>query len=539
MSAMAVELRCPECRAKLRLPKAPEPDSEIECPKCSHVFATDENIVHAGAADDNEAPKKKPKPADESPKKSENNKSDKPKDKPKAPDNAFKRKKRKAKKRKTNPAVLWGIVGGAVVSLIVLIVIVFIVFGRKKPTEEMMSYLPDDCDSVTGINVGHVQKYPEFYKTCETQFNGRGFKKAMDVLAAALGSDANTVVDYVMQGEGKSGNDAVEATVIRTKSEFDPSLLSKMPGAKEYSGQGVKYYTIDDIPELKYSGVRVFAPTNRIVVFCREDTPQAKFNSMLTGNKDHPDATPFVRAGPLIKAVTRGTAWKFVVYGRSIERPQPPVKAENTGVKGGGPSDEDDLKKEIADILNSAKGMGYKASVGSRDVRGEWIVWMNNSDALSNLVKKWKEKDWVKDDEKPAPRWWKMVAQKSGGGKTAENALKDYLKFMSSGELFIVRGQLETKVLSVGTLVQAFTGQQGGSGTMSSPGGGAAPGGAAPGGKPGGGAPGNTPPGNTPPGKTPPGGQGPGTPGGPGPMPMNKPRRRRGRFVAIRAAGTA
>ena len=35
---MAVELRCPDCRAKLRLPDEPEPGSDVECPECNAVF---------------------------------------------------------------------------------------------------------------------------------------------------------------------------------------------------------------------------------------------------------------------------------------------------------------------------------------------------------------------------------------------------------------------------------------------------------------------------------------------------------------------
>jgi hypothetical protein len=45
---MAVEFRCPECRAKLRLPEAPDADAEIECPKCGHVFPAAGNAAGRG-----------------------------------------------------------------------------------------------------------------------------------------------------------------------------------------------------------------------------------------------------------------------------------------------------------------------------------------------------------------------------------------------------------------------------------------------------------------------------------------------------------
>jgi len=521
---MAVELRCPKCKAKLRLPQAPEPDSEIECSKCGFVFPTDDNLVHAGESDEAEKPaKRKPVENDEDnekPKKqSEANAEKKPSsqanknDNAKAADKPFKRKRRRGKKKKTNPVVMWGVIGGAVMILGFAAGILLWLMGRTTSTQEMMNYLPDDCDEVTGVNINHLRKYPEFNKACEPLYSSKGFKKAADVFSKALGSETDAVLEYVIQGEGKAGGkpdgDPVEATVLRTKMEFDTGLLSKIPGAKEYSANGVKYYTIDDIPELKYPGLRVFAPTNRLVIFCRGDIPEPKFKAMLAGNKDNLDNAVYKRAGPLIKGVTRGTAWKFILYGRSVPGPSLPTSTNPTSPGGAGPpgmskedSDDEKMRKDILDILNSAKGMGFKASIGSRDVRGEWVTWYKDSDAASSMRKKWKEKDWVKDDEKEPPRWWKTVAMKSGGGKTAENALKDGLSFRTSGETFSIRTSLETKTLKDGIsqLISSMTGQQGGGSPLMSgggmPGGPGGPGGAGPGGpkmQGGGAGPGNGP----------------------------------------------
>ncbi len=543
---MAVELRCPECKAKLRLPQAPEPDSEIECSKCGFVFPTDDNLIHAGESDEGEkAARKKPVEDDkEKPKKQSEANAEKPSSQgnknnnAKAADKPFKRKRRRGKKKKTNPVVMWAVIGGAVMILGFAAGILLWLMNRTTSTQEMMNYLPDDCDEVTGFNINHLRKYPEFNKACESLYSSKGFKKAADVFSKALGSETDAVLEYVIQGEGKAGGkpdgEPVEATVLRTKIEFDTSLLSKIPGAKEYTANGVKYYTIDDIPELKYPGLRVFAPTNRLVVFCRGDMPDNKFKAILNGNKDNLDNAVFKRAGPLIKGVTRGTAWKFILYGRGVPGPSLPTST-NSGISGGsGPpgttkedSDDEKMRKEILDVLNSAKGMGFKASIGSRDVRGEWVTWYKDSDAASNMRKKWKEKDWVKDDEKDPPRWWKNVAQKSGGGKTAENALKDGLSFRTTGELFIIRTSLETKTLKDGIsqLVSAMTGQQGGPSGM--PGGGMSGGMGGSGSGPGGPGGGPKMPGGGP-------GAGPGGPGkmpgpgsGPGGMPPpGKPRRR-------------
>jgi hypothetical protein len=446
---MAVELRCPECKAKLRLPVAPEPDSEIECPKCEHVFPCEENIVHAGAADEDDQPrKKKTGDADDEPKK-------KPEDASKGsgvPNEApkgGKRKRRKSKKRKTRSGVLVAIIAGAVLLIAFVAGALIWFFTKKSASQEMISYLPDECDEVWGINLGQLQKYPEFYKTCEGLISGTGFKRAGESVARALGDDTGTFVEYVVQGSGNSGGTPLEATVLKTKAEFDPGLLKGMAGAREGTLEGVTYYRISD-PGLGYPGARVFAPTNRLVVITRDDIPEAKFKAMITGNRD--GENPYKKGGPMARQVIRGTAWRYMLYsgaGGKVRPLQAPAAAQG-GQAGGSESDDDAIRKEVAEILSSAQGCGVKASVGSREVRCEFIVWYKDSEAASNQLKKWKEKDWVKDEEKEPPKWWKTLAGKTGAGKTAPNVIRDGLAFRSSGETFTIRSSMETKLLQGG-----------------------------------------------------------------------------------------
>jgi transcription initiation factor TFIIIB Brf1 subunit/transcription initiation factor TFIIB len=473
---MAVELRCPECRAKLRLPVAPEEGSEIECPKCGHVFPAEGNAASGARRADRDDEEDKPRKKtardtddDDQPKKKKKGK--KTATKAGGPAGQPRKKKRKLKKRKSNQMVLIGAIIGGLMVLGFFIGAIVWFFSRKSASQEMMMYLPDDCDEISGLNLGHLQKYPEFYKSCETAFGSTGFKRAADQFSKALGQEMNDTIDYVVQGVGKSGGQEVAATVLRTKAEFDTSLLNKLPGAAKGTRNGVDFYTINNIPELGYGGVRVFAPTNRLVVFCRADTPDSKFNAMLNGNKDSPDSTPFVRGGQLSKQVVRGTVWKFMIYGRSVAKLS--ASAPQGGQGGGQESDEDMLKKEIAEIISSAQGCGFKASVGSREVRGEWIVWYKDSDAANSMLKKWKEKEWIKDEEKDPPKFWKAVAQKSGGGKTAPNVLRDGLAFRQSGETFSIRTSMDVNLVKngVSSLVTAFTPQaSGGPGMPGMPG---------------------------------------------------------------------
>lgn len=463
---MAVELRCPECRAKLRLPDAPEEGSEIECPKCGNVFAAELAGAAARARSDGEGegdesrPRKRPPDDGDRPEKPR-----KPKKKKGAAADSGAPRKRLLKKRKSNPYVLYGAIGGGVLLLAVFITAIVWFFNRQSASQEMMLYLPDDCDEVSGINLGHLQKYPEFYTNAKTSFGNTGFKRAADMFSKALGQETDETITYVVQGNGRVGGSGQElaATVLRTREEFDTGLLSRLPDAKKGTRNGVDFYVIPDIPELGYGGIKVFAPTNRIVVFTRYDTPDSKFDAMLEGHAGSPDSTPFARSGQLGKQIVRGTAWKFMLYGRNVTKlAAPPAQAS----AGGNENEEDMLKREIADILAEAKGCGYKASVGSREVRGEFVVWYKDSDAANGMLKKWREKEWVQDEEKDPPKFLKSIAGKSGGGKTAINVIRDGLGFRQSGETFSVRTSMDVNLLKggVGGIVNAFNPNTGGPG---------------------------------------------------------------------------
>src|SRR5262249_52326104 len=253
-SIMAVELRCPECRAKLRLPSAPEPGTEVECPKCEHVFMAPESEADARPVkkrpaddEDDERPRKKARDedADDRPEekaRDEGEGGEKPKKKgkrKKKDDNQPKRKR--AKKKETNPMVLVfiGVFGLMVLGLIVTLLVWYL--GRKPAAYEMMSYLPEDTHSVMGLNITHCQKYPEFFKTVEQSYQSRGFKKAADALAKVAGTETNDLIDYMVYGESAKG----DVIILRTKKEFDTDALGKLPGARKQSPiDGRTYYTV-------------------------------------------------------------------------------------------------------------------------------------------------------------------------------------------------------------------------------------------------------------------------------------------------------
>ena len=471
---MAVELRCPDCRAKLKLKVAPDPGTEVECPKCGTVFP---------------APEPEPEPEEEAPKEkaSKKEKKEKKAKKPKAAAAPGAPKRRKAKKRETSKAALIAVITTGVFMLLSVTGVLIWFFTRTSKSVEMMYYIPEDANSAMGMNIGHAQKYPEFYKSVQTMHAGSDYKAAGDALAKAVGgADMDALADYVVKAHSGSG----WSIVFRTKAEFDAGLLAKLNGEKK-ALDGKTYYLV---PNMVPSGepVRVFAPTNRLLVVCtaarapdgKERMSEAVFKKILNGHADSKEKTLGVRMGDLGKRVTRGTFWQMMVFDAAL--PTVPVEAPPAG--GGAVSGEDNkaqLNRTITDTSSGARGVGIKASLGSREVRFEIDVWYKDSEKASSVARKWKDSELGKGDEGEPPRWFKESTQSLGDRKVAAQLLSN-IGFGASGDVFYARSSVETIDFqnAAGNALGRVTGQKAansGGGAMPGPG----PGG--PGGPPGGG----------------------------------------------------
>ncbi len=449
---MAVELRCPDCRARLRLKEAPEPGVEVECPECEHIFPAPD--LENG---DEPRPKKRAREEDDdrpARKPGENGAArKKKKGDPKVP------KKRRAKKKETNKTLMILLIIGGILFLTAVSGLLIWFFTRKPAAYEMMKYLPADAEWAVGLNVGHLHKYPEFVKQVEPSYANNAFKRAADAFAKAVGTDVNELLDYTVEGSGKSGS----AIVLRTKEEYDTEKLAKLPGAKKASSGN--YYTITPI---RGAGDRVFAPTNRIVVFCTGTLSKSTFDAMLNGNEGN-EETLALRADSLSRRAVRGTYWAIGTgnAGRSLI---PPAKKEaNFGGSGG------EFHAFMRSQLSGAKFTGFKASVGSRSVRFELIVGLADSDAASELYTKFKDSDLAKgDDALEPPRYWKDFASTGiGGDRKITAELLSNISAKTSGDLYIIYSECDTKTLmsAAGNIGGKLSGQQSGGGGGGDPGG--------------------------------------------------------------------
>lgn len=413
---MAVKLRCPECRAELKLKTAPEAGTEVECPKCGSSFEAPDTeaenekaelVKQLKGAKEKEEKGAKEKPA------TKGKTDDKPA--PKQP------KRRKAKKRETSKGALIGAICAALFMLITVTATLIWFFTRVPQSVEMLHYVPEDAQSAIGVNVGHAIKYPEFYKSVSGAYGSQQFRTAGDAIGKAAGKESlEGWVDRVAVANSAANGSTI---VFRTKEAFDESALGKIPGAKKTSN----YY---DVPGMG----RVFAPTNRLVVVASASTPQAVFNRMLNGHGDNKEKTLGTRMGPLGAKVTRGTFWRLSMFDGGT-RPTAPPKKDGAG---GNDDGAQQLAQTSYDAINGTKGFGVKASMGSKDVRFELDVWYTDGEKPSATAKKWKESELAKGDEGNTPKWFKEASNAYGDKKVSAQLLNN-LSFGTYGDVFYAR----------------------------------------------------------------------------------------------------
>ncbi|MCS6864206.1 MAG: hypothetical protein RMJ56_10355 [Gemmataceae bacterium] len=456
---MAIELRCPDCRAKLRLKAAPAPGTDIECPKCESVFTAPE-LEDEDDADSPPPPKKKTTHASAATKTA-----DQKLDKPKPPPPRGPR-KRRAKKKETSKLSLFLMIGAAVLMVSVMSGTLIWFYTRTPKAVEMFYYVPEDAQFAIGINLGHAQKYPKFYEQVKSSQEGTDFKIAGQAIAKAADTDFDTLIDYMVRADSLGHSSTI---VFRTKEEFNGEALAKLPNATKKIAAGVTYYVAPNILPSNQTGI-VFAPTNRLIVVCyRHLEGKPVFEKMLTGHANNRENTLGIRMGPLGEKITRGTFWQMTIYDNSVRPPSPPPPRTDPMPGGGGPGGvpqqlgddtEEQFKRVQAEALNGAKGMGVKASLGSREVRFEIVVWHKDSDKASEYAKKMRESELGKGDEGEPPRWFKNKTQGLGDRKVAAQLLSN-ISFGSSGELFYAKSAVETVDMQqqAGTIILKVTGQ--------------------------------------------------------------------------------
>lgn len=291
---MAYQTRCPECQAKLTLDDIPSADEAIECPKCGNQFTSGQSKAKRPEKKLEKKPAKEPKEKG----------SKKPNE---SQDNAVK--KRKTKKKKSNPYILYMMAAGALVILAAVGGIGYFLFGRVNKVEEMMMHVPGDFNLARGMNVSLISKYPGYMPELDPQFNREIRDVAAELAAAAGGENAMDFVDYAVQAKKKQGGLAGEVIVIRTRTSIDSKAVLAKLGAEQ---------TADGTTFVRATGrglmanAIVYSPNNRLLIVVPAIGQQDAVFRASAGGPKAPDNTFGGKYGDAGKKITSGHIWMLV-----------------------------------------------------------------------------------------------------------------------------------------------------------------------------------------------------------------------------------
>ncbi len=174
---MPFDTACPECSARLRLDAPPDRGAPVECPKCGALFVPPRPKKAAA-----------PPPADEP--RTKKGKAERAAGAP-AP-LVF---KRKVKKKKTNPVVLVAAIALGFGSLVGLGAGMMYMLNRAGKVEEMLTYVPGECNWARGVNVSQLSKYPGYAPEVDKHLTA-DVRAAVNALADAADQPADKFLDY-------------------------------------------------------------------------------------------------------------------------------------------------------------------------------------------------------------------------------------------------------------------------------------------------------------------------------------------------------
>jgi hypothetical protein len=400
---MLLATRCPECRAKLRLDTSPDPGETIECPKCGSLFSPDDE---AEPVDEAPPPKVKKRKKEK---------------KPLAPVGPAGPRKRKVKKKKTNPVLLFGSLGVALVFVITLGGFLFWYMGQAGKVEEMLCYVPGECNLVRGVNTGQIGKYPGFASEMDP-FITPQINTAANDLATMIGfDDGDEMKDYVIIAKSKKGPGSTgRVYIFKAKRSFPkPDPLSGASGMKAADANGTTYYRSSGGGLL--ANANIFTPTSKLVVVVAAGPQQAELtNAVAAGGVKNKENMFAGKAGDTGRKISTGNMWLLI-------RTEGPLKnyAKDMGatVKQSFPA--------FAKACESAQVMGWWTSYGSKGINFGGGVDCGDSTQAWEVVSSMRESELGKQDDAEIPNDMKRAVSSSGNKEFRE--FLAWLKFRGYG----------------------------------------------------------------------------------------------------------
>lgn len=303
--------RCPECAAKLRLDDAPPAGTPIECAKCGTLFvppraakAKPSRPRDDDEEDEDDAPRR---PAADPAKGGIKKPKSVTVDKTANPNN--KGKKRKAKKKVTNPVFLLAAIAFGFGGLTVVFFTMIYFLNRAGKVEEMLTYVPPEVNWVRGVNVGLMRKYPG-YASEVNKFYTLEIKAATDHLAQAAGQDPDGFLDYLMVARQRpTGGGSGVMYVIRSSKAMKPDVVAAGLGATETPVNGERGFKFPAGAPGVLSRATMIMPTPRIVAVFAPGNLQGGMASASTLGKGGKGDSFALKLNATGRVVIRGSMW--------------------------------------------------------------------------------------------------------------------------------------------------------------------------------------------------------------------------------------
>jgi DNA-directed RNA polymerase subunit RPC12/RpoP len=406
------QLKCPECGAKLRLADPPAADEEIECPKCGSVFTP------SGSAPADAPTEPEPAPSPKKPKEK----------KTKGP------RKRKAKVKKTNPYFLVALISGALVLLLALGGMFYWLFSKSGKVQEILSYVPAECNHARGINAGQIRKYPGYAAEVDKIITP-DIKSAAKEMGTAAGMTDEEMSDYLVIGRSRKGGQTSAVYVFRASKDIDGGKLGTGLGGTAEQQDGQTVYRIG----AKGSGsildrAVVFPATKRVVVVVASGPRQAEMlKGTVAGKTAAKDDTFFGKVGATGAKVTSGNIWVLIRNTDDLKH--------YTGALGD-PFAE--AFKSISDEMAKTPVFGMWTSYGAGGIRFGLALQASTPEKAKELVKYMEDGPLGKKDDAEIPNGMKKGYSQSGQKEFRE--FLSNLAFRTSGDCAMITSKMSNEM---------------------------------------------------------------------------------------------
>jgi len=443
---MPFETRCPECATKLRLDEAPPSGTPVECPKCGSLFVPPRaaKARAGGGADPAKPSRPRDDDEDDAPRKASKKGGIKP---PKSikvertanPNNTGK--KRKAKKKVTNPVFLLAAIAFGFAGLTGVFFTMIYFLNRAGKVEEMMTFVPAEVNWVRGINVSLLAKYPG-YAAEVAKFSTPEIKAATDHVAKAAGHDTEGFLDYLLIAKQRQDASTTGTMyVFRVSKALKPDALAAGLGATDAPVNGERGFKFGPNAPGVLANATMVLPTPKVVVVILPGRLQAGMTSASTvgkGGKGDSFASKLNSTG---RTVIRGSIWLLMrntsFLNNYMEASMKVVDKDFTFV---------------ADKSKNAPMFGVWTSPGGSGVRVGAAFECADKAVAGQVVKNLKDGPLGKGDESEAPNQLRSAGLQFITNKKVFGEFMQYLEFKQSrGCVYVISsltGENAKQVLS-------------------------------------------------------------------------------------------